>query len=64
MSFWVRMLTTLDGNVLPCTIFLLLVFYSSNHYFKSDPEERPSATELRKHPYLLLPDNWEFTGFT
>lgn len=30
----------------------------------SDPEERPTAAELRKHSYLLLPSNWEFTGFT
>jgi mitogen-activated protein kinase kinase kinase len=32
--------------------------------FAINPEERPTATELRKHPYLLLPSDWEFTGFT
>jgi len=32
--------------------------------FAINPEERPSAAELRKHSYLSLPDNWEFTGFT
>ena len=29
-----------------------------------NPEERPSAAELRKHPYLVLPADWTFTGFT
>ncbi len=29
-----------------------------------NPEERPSAAELRKHPYLILPPGWAFTGFT
>lgn len=29
-----------------------------------NPEERPSAAELRKHPYLVLPAEWVFTGFT
>ncbi|KAF8168199.1 hypothetical protein B0H34DRAFT_792833 [Crassisporium funariophilum] len=32
--------------------------------FAINPEERPSAAELRKHPYLLLPPGWVFTGFT
>jgi hypothetical protein len=42
------------------TFDLLLIMYLK----KSNPEERPTATELRKHPYLLLPTDWEFTGFT
>ena len=29
-----------------------------------NPEERPSAAELRMHPYLVLPADWTFTGFT
>ncbi|KAF8647958.1 hypothetical protein AX16_006490 [Volvariella volvacea WC 439] len=32
--------------------------------FAIDPEERPTAAELRKHPYLILPPGWVFTGFT
>ncbi|KAF8153737.1 kinase-like domain-containing protein, partial [Crassisporium funariophilum] len=31
--------------------------------FAIAPEERPSAKELQKHPYLLLPSGWLFTGF-
>jgi mitogen-activated protein kinase kinase kinase len=29
-----------------------------------NPDDRPTAAELRKHPYLALPPNWVFTGFT
>ncbi|PPQ73534.1 hypothetical protein CVT26_010345 [Gymnopilus dilepis] len=32
--------------------------------FAINPEERPSAAELRKHPYLILPPDWVFTSFT
>ncbi|KAH9487024.1 MAP kinase kinase kinase mkh1 [Psilocybe cubensis] len=32
--------------------------------FAINPEERPTAAELRKHPYLILPPGWVFTGFT
>lgn len=32
--------------------------------FHSNPEERPSASELRKHDYLVLPPGWQFNGFT
>jgi len=31
--------------------------------FQIKPEDRPSATELRKHPYCTVPDGWTFTGF-
>ncbi|KAH9846832.1 Pkinase-domain-containing protein [Lenzites betulinus] len=31
--------------------------------FAADPDERPSATELRKHPYLELQPGWSFVGF-
>ena len=31
--------------------------------FYIKPEERPSASELRKHPYLTLRQDWMFTGF-
>jgi len=31
--------------------------------FAVKPEERPSATKLRKHPYLTLRPDWTFTGF-
>lgn len=29
-----------------------------------NPEERPNASELRKHPYLILPEYWQFNGFS
>jgi len=32
--------------------------------FAINPEDRPSAAALRKHPYLILPPGWAFTGFT
>jgi hypothetical protein len=28
-----------------------------------NPDERPSAAELRKHRYLELPPGWIFPGF-
>ncbi|KAK0464912.1 MAP kinase [Desarmillaria tabescens] len=31
--------------------------------FAINPEERPSAQELRKHKYLTLDPDWQFTGF-
>ncbi|KAI0033411.1 kinase-like protein [Vararia minispora EC-137] len=31
--------------------------------FEVDPDRRPSASDLRKHPYLRLPDDWTFSGF-
>ncbi|KAI0800996.1 kinase-like domain-containing protein [Fomes fomentarius] len=31
--------------------------------FAADPDERPTAAELRKHPYLELQPGWVFNGF-
>ncbi|RDX50456.1 Pkinase-domain-containing protein [Lentinus brumalis] len=31
--------------------------------FAADPDERPSAAELRKHTYLELQPGWSFNGF-
>jgi hypothetical protein len=31
--------------------------------FAINPDERPSASELRQHPYLTLQPGWIFTGF-
>ncbi|TDL28512.1 Pkinase-domain-containing protein [Rickenella mellea] len=31
--------------------------------FAIKPEDRPSASELRKHPYLVLQPGWTFNGF-
>lgn len=28
-----------------------------------NPEDRPTASQLQKHPYLILPTDWKFTGF-
>ncbi|KAJ3526316.1 hypothetical protein NMY22_g10214 [Coprinellus aureogranulatus] len=32
--------------------------------FAINPDERPSAKELKAHPYLQIPPNWIFRGFT
>ncbi|KZW01974.1 Pkinase-domain-containing protein [Exidia glandulosa HHB12029] len=32
--------------------------------FAPDPNDRPTAADLRKHRYLDLPPDWNFTGFT
>ncbi|KAF7312580.1 MAP kinase kinase kinase [Mycena indigotica] len=32
--------------------------------FEPNPEDRPTASELRRHPYLKLPSAWEFRGVT
>ncbi|KAE9403123.1 kinase-like protein [Gymnopus androsaceus JB14] len=32
--------------------------------FAINPDERPSAAELRRHEYLELPSGWVFDGFT
>ena len=34
------------------------------HCFAMDPDERLTAGDLRKHPYLLLPLGWEFAGYS
>jgi len=31
--------------------------------FAMNPDERPTAGELRQHQYLMLPPGWEFNGF-
>ncbi|KIP12516.1 hypothetical protein PHLGIDRAFT_81740 [Phlebiopsis gigantea 11061_1 CR5-6] len=31
--------------------------------FAMNPDERPTAAELRQHPYLELQPDWSFTGF-
>ncbi|KAI0375277.1 Pkinase-domain-containing protein [Pilatotrama ljubarskyi] len=31
--------------------------------FAADPDERPTASELRRHPYLELQPGWTFNGF-
>ncbi len=37
--------------------------YSSDHADDRDPNERPSAAELRKHQYLNRPPGWVFSDF-
>ena len=37
--------------------------YLSEYPGDSDPSERPSATELRRHPYLIRPPGWVFSDF-
>jgi len=34
-----------------------------NRCFAINPEERPTAAELRRHSYLTLPPDWVFSGF-
>ena len=31
--------------------------------FAMNPDERPTAGELRQHQYLVLPPGWKFSGF-
>ncbi|THH33522.1 hypothetical protein EUX98_g665 [Antrodiella citrinella] len=31
--------------------------------FAMDPDERPTASELQRHPYLVLQPDWTFNGF-
>ena len=63
MLFCPNWLMISDGSALLCgwchlpNLHLLTSFKSSN------PEERPTAAELRKHPYLTLPQDWAFTDF-
>ncbi|RDB29221.1 MAP kinase kinase kinase mkh1 [Hypsizygus marmoreus] len=37
---------------------------SASHFrqqcFRKDPVDRPTAAELQRHPYLVLPPNWRF----
>jgi len=42
---------------------LPILFYISDTSDASDPNERPSATELRKHTYLTRPPGWVFSDF-
>jgi hypothetical protein len=42
---------------------LLNPMYASNSDDDSNPDERPSAAELRRHPYLIRPPGWGFSDF-
>ena len=42
---------------------LLACLYSSDHPDDRDPNERPSAAELQKHPYLNRSPGWVFCDF-
>jgi len=50
-------------NVRTVSLLILMVRIADATLLRN-PEERPSAAELRKHPYLILPADWVFTGFT
>jgi len=32
--------------------------------FAMDPHERPNASELHPHKYLIIPSDWKFVGLT
>lgn len=55
---------TSEGNVLQCQPVLSCSFPVAYSCFGSNPEERPTASELRRHKYLTLPEGWVFSGFT
>jgi mitogen-activated protein kinase kinase kinase len=45
---------------------IVLSSLAQNFYnlcFAINPEDRPTAAALRKHPYLTLPTDWVFNGF-
>lgn len=44
--------------------FSLTWLFSSDHPDDRDPNERPSAAELRKHRYLNRPPGWIFSDFS
>jgi hypothetical protein len=53
---------TSGGNVLQCK-FSLTCLHAPNYPDNRDPNERPSAAELRKHRYLIRPPGWVFSDF-
>ena len=60
---------TSERNALRCEFELFSLSLSSEQEAKHiqptyrDPVERPSASELQKHPYLTLQPDWTFNGF-
>ena len=54
---------TSGRNVSQCGFFSFACRYSSDHLDDRDPNERPSAAELRKHRYLNRPPGWVFSDF-
>lgn len=54
---------TSGGNVSQCK-FLLGCLDASNYPDDRDPNERPTAAELRKHRYLIRPPGWVFSDFS
>ena len=57
-----------DGKRLPtemfCNVSVMLMVWNTwlTSVFR-DPDQRPTAAELRKHPYLELQPDWTFNGF-
>lgn len=48
----------------PCKIIILVIALVADAFsFSRDPDERPSASELQQHPYLILQPDWTFNGF-
>jgi hypothetical protein len=41
----------------------LACLHGFNYTNNRDPNERPSAAELRKHRYLIRPPGWTFSDF-
>jgi len=54
---------TSGKDVSLCGSFADLPLFFSDSSGASDPNERPTAAELRKHPYLIRPPGWMFSDF-
>ncbi|KAH9947148.1 Pkinase-domain-containing protein [Amylocystis lapponica] len=64
MAVLLHLYQTKEGPSLPADVVLSpLADDFRQKCFAMDPDERPSAAELRRHPYLELQPGWQFNGF-
>lgn len=55
---------TSERSVSPCKNGVLFSdIHALTHAVTRNPDERPTAMELRKHKYLELTPGWVFSGF-
>ncbi|KAI0094930.1 Pkinase-domain-containing protein [Irpex rosettiformis] len=64
MAVLLQLYQTKEGPPVPQEIVLSpLADDFRQKCFATNPDERPTAAELRKHPYLELQPDWAFNGF-